>query len=319
MGLSPEDPLGISVVIVNWNGKTELAKCLESLRAQTFDGFETIVVDNGSSDGSLDLMRERFPEVSVIETGENLGFAEGVNRGIDASRASWIATLNNDAVADPRWLERLREAARAGGPDLGMLQSHINFTDPPNRVNSTGIVLFKDGTAMDRAYDTADRETLWSEDIFCPTAGAALYRRAMLENVRLPSGVFDRSFFMYFEDVDLGWRCRLAGWSARYVPLAIAHHRFRGTSKRHGSLFVPLHTKRNRVRTLVKNGSIGFILRGLPRTLSDATWIAFRAGFRSWLELLASIGQAWSQRRKVAQLVRKSRSLIERDWAGRLD
>jgi GT2 family glycosyltransferase len=319
MGLSPADPFGISVVIVNWNGKTELASCLDSLRAQTLDGFETIVVDNGSTDGSLELLRDRFPEIAVVETGENLGFAEAVNRGIDASRGQWIATLNNDAIADPRWLERLREAAQAGGADLGMLQSHVNFTDQPNRINSTGIVLFKDGTAMDRGYDTLDRETRWSEDIFCPTAGAALYRRAMFDEVRLPTGVFDRSFFMYFEDVDLGWRCRLAGWSARYVPRAIVHHRFQGTSKRHGSLFVPLHCKRNRLRTLIKNGSVAFIMRGLPKTLSDAWWIAFRTGWRSWLDLLASIRQAWSQRREVARLVRRSRSLIEMDWAGRRD
>ena len=264
MGLSSADPLGISVVVVNWNGKTELTQCLDSLRAQTFDGFETIVVDNGSTDGSLELLRDRFAEVSVVQTGENLGFAEAVNRGIDASRGPWIATLNNDAVADPRWLERLREAAQAGGVDLGMLQSHINFTDQPNRINSTGDLLFKDATAMDRGYDTLDRETRWSEEIFCPTASAALYRRTMFEEVAAP-GVFDRSFFMYFEDVDLGWRCRLAGWSARYVADAIVHHRFQGTSKRHGSLFVPLHCKRNRLRTLIKNGSISFIVRGLPK------------------------------------------------------
>jgi GT2 family glycosyltransferase len=317
MALELEDAFGISVVIVNWNGKTELAQCLESLNEQTFDGFETIVVDNGSTDGSLDLLRDRFPKVSVVETGENLGFAEAVNRGIDASRGRWVATLNNDAVADPCWLETLRRAAQAGGADLGMLQSHINFTDPPNRINSTGVLLFKNGNAMDRGWNTPDSGTAWSEDIFCPTAGAALYRRTMLDQVRLPTGVFDRSFFMYFEDVDLGWRCRLAGWSARYVPNAIIYHRFQGTSRRHGSQFVPLHCKRNRVRTLIKNGSISFIVRGLPQTLSDATWIAFRTGWHSWIELLVSIRQAWLLRRDVGRMARLSRNLIERDWAGR--
>jgi GT2 family glycosyltransferase len=319
MALSSADPFGISVVIVNWNGKTELAHCLESLRAQTFDGFETIVVDNGSTDGSLELLRDDFPEVKVLATGENLGFAEGVNRGIDASRGPWIATLNNDAVADPRWLERLREAAQAGAADLGMLQPRINFTDPADRINSTGVILFKNATAMDRGFDTPAREARWSEDIFCPTAGAALYRRKMLDEVRLPSGVFDRTFFMYFEDVDLGWRCRLAGWSARYVPDSVVHHRFQGTSKRHGSLFVPISCKRNRLRSLIKNGSMSFIVRGLPTTVSDATWIAAKAGWRSWLELLGSIREAWSERREVARLTRRSRNGLERDWAGRLD
>jgi GT2 family glycosyltransferase len=317
MPLEVDDPFGISVIVVNWNNRSELADCLASLRAQTFGGFETIVVDNGSTDGSLEMLQGEFPEVSVVATGANLGFAEGVNCGVGVSRGAWIATLNNDAVADPRWLEKLRAAAQTGRTTLGMLQSHMNFVADEGRINSTGLILLKNGNAYDRGYNHPNDNSQWSEDIFCPTAGAALYRRAMLDEVRLPTGIFDKSFFMYFEDVDLGWRCRLAGWSARYVSDSVVRHRFQGTARRHGKRFVPLQTKRNRLRTLIKNGSASFMIRGSWRTLRDAGWIAFRVGPRALLNLLSLIRDAFAQRRLVTQLVRQSRHQIEREWADR--
>jgi GT2 family glycosyltransferase len=314
-----EDPFGISVIVVNWNSRSELADCLASLRAQTIDGFETIVVDNGSTDGSLEMLSSDFPEVTVIPTGENLGFAEGVNRGVGVAKGAWIATLNNDALADARWLENLQKAARTGSSDLGMLQSHIVFTGREDRINSTGLVLFGNATVSDRGYDCVNGHASWSEDVFCPTAGAALYRRSMLDAVRLGSGIFDKGFFMYFEDADLGWRCRLAGWSARYVADAIVKHRFQGSSKRHGSRFVPLQCKRNRMLALVKNGSLPFIVRGFWRTLRDAGWIASFAGARAFLELFSSIRNALEQRRVVARMVRRGRRQVELEWAGRLN
>src|SRR4051794_19685469 len=106
-------PNGISVVIVNWNSKDDLLECLESLRAQTDQDFEAIVVDNGSADGSCEAVRSGYPEARLVEAGANLGFAEGCNRGIEVARGAWIATLNNDAIADPRWIEILRAAAKA--------------------------------------------------------------------------------------------------------------------------------------------------------------------------------------------------------------
>ena len=204
--------LRISVVIVNWNSKDDLSGCLAALAAQTDTDFATIVVDNGSTDGSVEMVRADFPGVFLIETGENLGFAEGANRGIEAATTAWVATLNNDTVVDPRWIEELRRAAREGGPRLGMLQSCVVFRKDPSRTNSTGVLLHPNGYAMDRDYDVPLRHGEVGDEIFCPTAGAALYRRAMLDEVKLASGFFDRTFFMYFEDVDLGWRCRLAGW-----------------------------------------------------------------------------------------------------------
>src|SRR5713101_5004469 len=109
------DPFGISVLIVNWNSRDALGDCLASLEAQTDGNFETVVVDNGSVDGSVEMVKERFARTVLVETGENLGFAEGCNRGIAVCTQPWVATLNNDAEASPDWICELRAAAKAGG------------------------------------------------------------------------------------------------------------------------------------------------------------------------------------------------------------
>jgi GT2 family glycosyltransferase len=317
MSVSRDETPAISVIIVNWNAKSELAQCLQSLQRQTLSTFETIVVDNGSSDGSLALLREQFPTVIVIEAGENLGFAQGVNRGLSLARGAWIATLNNDTVADPQWIERLQAVVETAPAELGMLQSHMAFRDDRNRINSTGLLLFRDATAADRGFGKADGSEHWSQEIFCPTAGAALYRRSMLDQVQLPTGIFDGSFFMYYEDVDLGWRCRLAGFTARYVPDAIVFHAFQGSSRRHGNRFVPLHCKRNRWLALARNASWSLVLRSSPRTLLDLIWIAFLCGPAALIEALPLVRAALSQRSIVTGLMRQRREDIERVWLKR--
>jgi GT2 family glycosyltransferase len=311
------DRQSLSVVIVNWNAKSELSQCLRSLEQQTDLRFEVIVVDNGSTDGSLELLREQFPSVLTLATGSNLGFAEGVNRGLASARGRWIATLNNDSVADPHWIEQLRAAAAKAGAEVGMLQSHMVFRDEPDRINSTGMLLFPDATAADRGFGQAAADSVWSEEIFCPTAGAAAYRRAMLDEVALVSGTFDRDFFMYFEDADLGWRCRLAGWSARYVREAVVRHAFQGSSRRHGSRFVPLQCKRNRLRTLAKNASLALLLRSSGRSLRDLWWIASHCGPGTLSQTLPMLRGAFAQRAAVTRLLRTSRQEVERTWLGR--
>lgn len=310
-------PFGISVVIVNWNSRGDLSDCLHSLRVQTDTAFETIVVDNGSTDGSVELVREQFPEVQLIATGANLGFAEGCNRGIEASNRAWVATLNNDAVADPRWIEQLRGAARTAAAHLGMIQSKIVFKQRQNRTNSTGVLMFRDGSAMDRDYDAPVRADDAPEEVFCASAGAALYRRSMLEETRLATGFFDRTFFMYFEDVDLGWRCRLAGWSAMYAPAAVVYHAFHGSADRHGSNFVFHQCYKNRIRCVLKNGSLRFILGASAKNIGDIVHVVLEGGVRLLPEFAKAARDGARQRKRVASLVTVDRNLVERRWMDR--
>ena len=312
------DPVDISVVIVNWNSRKDLADCLRSLEAQTDRDFEVVVVDNGSVDGSVEMLARDFPWVVALPTGENLGFAEGCNRGIEAARGSWIATLNNDAIADPRWIAEQRAAVRAGGPRLGMIQSKILFLQARHRTNSTGVLLFPNASAVDRDYDEKDRPAAaGAPEPFCPSAGAALYRRAMLDEVRLPSGFFDRTFFMYFEDVDLGWRCRLAGWEAIYLPEAVVLHAFHGSSKRKGRSFVEMHCRRNRVRMALKNASPLMLARTLPNVVEDVFWAMGIDGPAAAREFARAARDGVRQRRAVERRSRVARGAVERRWVVR--
>lgn len=303
-----------SIVIINWNCGDDLPTCLRALERQTDRGFEVIVVDNGSTDGSVDVVRRDYPWVTVIETGENLGFAEGCNVGIARASGEWIATLNPDTEPDPSWLAELRAIAKQGSSRLGMIQSRIVFRHDESRTNSTGVLVFRNATFVDRAFDKPAHPDEPSDEIFCASAGAALYRRAMLDDVRLPSGYFDKSFFMYFEDVDLGWRCRLAGWSAQYAPKAIVTHKLHASSKRKGDNFVARQCNYNRVRTLLKNASPDLLARALPRFFADIRWSVRQEGRGALYRYADAIRTSLAERPLVQKIAQVSPREIEERW-----
>jgi GT2 family glycosyltransferase len=303
----------LSVVVVNWNLREELAACLDSLRLQTHRDLEVIVVDNGSTDGSLELLAG-YSECRVISTGENLGFAEGCNQGILASTGEWVAMLNNDAVADAGWAEALVRSAASGPPRRGMLQSLMLFKQRPNVVNSTGIELAANGGGRDRLEGQERPVGLEEQEIFCCTAGAAAYRRQMLEQVKLTSGYFDRTHFMYSEDMDLGWRARLAGWSAAYVPSSVVYHRYHGSSHRHGNAWLVTMARSNRIRTLLKNASLPFLLKRTPGLVGAALEVLWHAKARGPRALASAVTTGLAARREVNALCTESRRTVENDW-----
>lgn len=307
----------VAVVIVNWNGCDVLRECLNSLHLQSVTGFEVVVVDNASTDDSVAMLARDFPEVKLVQSSENLGFAGGVNLGIAATERGLIITLNNDATADGAFIERLLARASQLPAEVGMYQAKIRFSNDPSRLNSTGIVMAANGHAKDRAYNGLDATDVSSSEVFCPTAGAAMYRREMLEAVRLQTGIFDGSYFMYFEDVDLGWRCRIAGYRAEYVDDAVVYHGFQTSSRKLESTFVPMQCKRNRLRTLVKNGSWRFLIRTLPTTIADTWWLIRHTRLREQLVLFSHVRTALGLRRFVQKLGRRSRREIELRWAGK--
>lgn len=216
-----------SVIIVNWNGREHLPDCLDSLAAQRFREFEAIVVDNGSTDGSVTLIRERYPWVRLVSLAENTGFAAGNNRGFAVARGAYLVTLNNDTWAEPDWLARLVAVADAH-PHVGMVGCRICSFSDPDVIDSLGLGICRDGMSRGRY-----RDRNWSslhmaevEDILMPSACAALYRRAMIEEV----GGFDEDFFAYAEDSDLGLRGRLAGWEALLASDAVVFHKYSQTA-----------------------------------------------------------------------------------------
>jgi GT2 family glycosyltransferase len=304
----------IAVVIVSWNGRDHLIPCLRALEAQTDRNFGTVVVDNGSSDDTLAMLGRDFPWVRTVVAGANVGFAEGTNLGIAASQSDWVATLNNDTVAHPTWIAALRAQAVRCEDRVGMLQSRLVLSGEPRRLHSTGVILFANGAAADRDFGAPVRPDDARDEIFCVCAGAALYRRTMLEQLRLESGVFDRRFFMYFEDVDLGWRARLGGWSAWYVPDAVVVHEHEGSSRRHGPDFALAHARRNRLRMIVKNGSWRLLARGAPLTLIDLATALCRSGPGELAGFARAARDGWRDRAAVTRLMRIDRRRVEKRW-----
>lgn len=239
----------VAVVIPNWNGRQIIGRALDSLESQSLKP-QVIVVENGSTDGSLDYLRKNYPGVRLIIHEKNKGFAGGVNAGIRQAlkdRCQYVALLNNDAVADKNWLKELVDAMEKS-PQAGAATGKI--TDAGGkRLDTTGDFYTSWGLPYPRgrgeiAGDQYDTHT----DVFATTGGASVYRAKMLEEV----GLFDEDFFAYYEDVDLSFRAQLAGWRILYVPTAVASHQIGATS---GSIkgFTTYQTMKNLPFLLLKN------------------------------------------------------------------
>ena len=210
----------VSVIVVNWNRRELLRACLKSLTKQTQSGFEIIVVENGSDDGSVEMMEAEFPAVRIIRNRENRGFCAANNQGIQASDAEFIALLNNDAEAGPGWLAALVDAFE-GRADFGMAASKILVWENPQKIDKAAHLIYPDGQNRGRGSGETDagqydrlEEALW------PDGCAAMYRRKMLDAI----GGFDEDLFAYADDAELGLRARIAGWRCIYVPSAVVRH-----------------------------------------------------------------------------------------------
>lgn len=212
-------------MVVNWNRVKLLRLCLESLARQTAPPLEVIVVDNGSTDGSVEMIERDFPATLVIRNTENKGFCAANNQGIDIAQGDLIALLNNDAEADAHWLAALAGVLE-GRPEIGMAASKILVHSDPGRIDKVGHLIFLDGQNRGRGTGQLDRGQFDKvEEVLWPDGCAAMYRRAMLSQI----GGFDEDFFAYADDAELGLRARIAGWGCLYAPDAKVFHR-RGTT-----------------------------------------------------------------------------------------
>ncbi|HHT9121803.1 MAG TPA: glycosyltransferase family 2 protein, partial [Candidatus Wunengus sp. YC63] len=236
-----------SIIILNYNGRHYLERCLESLQRQTFQGFKLILVDNGSTDGSLEWLKGLdLPALRLIANPENLEFARGNNQGIAQAAGRYIVTLNNDTEADERWLEELIRVAELAG-DVGMVASRIALFDRRSHLDSAGMAIYPDLLAKQRGRLGPFDGFPAVEEVLLPSACAALYRREMLEEV----GLFDEDFVAYCEDTDLGLRGRLRGWRCPYAPGAVVYHVYSGTGGAYSERKAYL-VERNRIWTAFK-------------------------------------------------------------------
>jgi len=259
-GARAPEPEGkrISVVIPTWNGREYLPRCLEALRAQQRLPDEVIVVDGGSTDGTVEFLEREYPEVTVVALPENRGFAGATNAGIRRAAGDYIATLNNDTEAHPAWL-RVLESALEAHPEAGHCASKMLRADDPGIVDSAGTVYRWDGWGeMIGAGERDDGRFDEDREVFGACAGAALYRRALFDEI----GLFDEDFFANYEDLDLDFRAQLRGRRCRFVPGARVLHIAGPTRKRLGRRAVFLGFLNN-LRVIAKNLPSGVVRRHL--------------------------------------------------------
>ncbi|RMG97104.1 MAG: glycosyltransferase family 2 protein [Chloroflexi bacterium] len=266
----------VSVVVVNWNGRSWLAQCLPSLQAQSFREFEIIVVDNGSRDGSVNWLNKNWPQVRVISLPQNTGFAHANNVGISAARGEYIVALNNDTRVGPDWLAAMVTAVSTA-PNIGMIACQIRIWDEPHLLDSAGIEVDQAGIAWNRGWRQPVTTATTPCEVFGPSGAAALYRRIMLEQI----GFFDTDYFAYYEDVDLAWRAQKAGWRCLYTPAACVWHKHSASARRTPTYKLFL-LGRNKWWTILKNYEWPALVKALPLILA--------------YDLLTMAGQVWQSR-----------------------
>ncbi len=287
-----------TVVIPNYNGERFLKPCLDALEAQTVKPARIIVVDNGSSDGSAELLRSAYPQVDLIETGENLGFSAAVNIGIKASTTDYVLLLNNDTEADPgmiEWLERaMMRHPRAFSAAAKMIQLYH-----PDLIDSAGDLYTVIGWGVNRGNGRSVSHYSRASHIFTACAGAALYRRKVFETI----GYFDEMHFAYLEDIDIGYRARLFGFTNIYEPKAIVCHVGSGTSGSKYNSFKVSLSARNNVWLNYKNmPDWQLVLNALPLALGVfvKTLFFIKKGFGK--DYLKGIKEGFKRRRELKRV-----------------
>lgn len=294
----------VTLVIVNWNGERFLERCLAALMTQTVEPHEVVLVDNASTDGSLEIVR-RFPSVRLIALAQNTGFARGNNLAMKAisAESEWVALINPDAFAEPRWLEMLLLAAKLN-PGFDVLGSKLLNASNPTVLDGAGDAYHISGLVWRLGHGapapTAAKE---AREVFSPCAAAALYRHSALRAL----GGFDEDYFCYVEDVDLGFRLRLARYRCLYVPQSVVLHVGSGTIGGQHSDFALYHGHRNLVWTFVKDmpGILFWVLLPLHMALNlvSIIWFALRGRggviLRAKRDALLGLPKIWRKRQQI--------------------
>jgi GT2 family glycosyltransferase len=333
---SSADAPGVTVICLNYKGETVLPDCLESLRRQTYPNLHVIVVENASGDRSAEIVRERFPEVELIENTENLGFGGGNNVGLAAVRTPLVLMLNNDTELDPECIAEMVRVMESD-PSVGAVASKILLKYNDLRIDAAGIEICPDGLALGRGRWHPKEDYADEAEVFFVSDCCGMYRMAMIESIRLEGfgrqgwEIYDEDFFAYADETDLGWRAQLAGWSSRYAPKAICYHCHSAST---GSVHPRkvYWVERNRIWVGVKSFPVWLLAWGSFYMVARYGWQAWgvfsgkgRAGefrkeysavrlalvlVKAWLGALWGLPRMWGKRRAIARTRRIGASRI---------
>ena len=290
----------VTVLILNFNGRRYLQQCLDSLLATDYPNFKTIVIDNGSVDGSVEFIRKNYPSVQVIRHDRNYGYAFAYNLVMDAIQSEYVALVNNDVVVEPSWLRHL--VFYAENPDVAAVTPKMKFLNDKARLNSTGGNCDLYGVGWNRGNGEVDRGQYDAvQEVFYGNGGALLIKKRVWREI----GPFDERYFMYGEDVDWCWQARLRGYKILYVPQAEVGHQWRGSG---GSIVYLL--ERHWLSTILKNYSLTTLALLIPKYFGLKTlktiWLVAHAESREKLAVLKSVlwnlstfRESWRKRIRV--------------------
>jgi GT2 family glycosyltransferase len=311
----------ISIIIPTWNRNDLALACLDSLRVQTFQAWEAIVVDDGSTDGTADTVKREHLRANVVRLDKNSGFCVAVNAGIERARAEFVLLLNNDMTLEPDFLERLMAAA--DGSDASLFAPLVLFQDEPELIYGAGDRLLANGRPESVGFRCLRGQFRFPTEIFGVSGGAGLYRREVFDKV----GILDERFVAYFEDSDLSFRARLAGFRAEFVEEAVAYH-IGSASIANRQWWRARQCYRNHALLVIKNMPAALLLRHggailaervhqFRRVVSSARCEfglvrALGVALGAWLSVLAAIPHALHERRRIQRTARMESGVLER-------
>lgn len=235
------DKMKVTIIIPNYNGKHFMEPCLASLKEQTCQDYKVLVVDNASTDGSLEYMKEHYPKIEVIALDKNYGFSKAVNVGIQHSTTPYVILLNNDTTVDPHYVEEMIKAIERS-PRIFSVSSKMIQMYHPELIDSAGDLYTLLGWGVCRGTGRPVSNYTEADEIFTACAGAAIYRRSAFSKI----GYFDENHFAYLEDIDVGYRAKIYGYKNTYCPTALVYHVGSGTSgSKYNSFKVKLSARNN--------------------------------------------------------------------------
>lgn len=257
-----KDPL-VSIIIINYNGKHHLQKCLPSLGAITYKKTEIIVVDNGSDDGSTEYIEKNYPETKVLKNEGNNGFAKANNQGLEVSTGKYILLLNNDTKVEPGFMEPLVNHLQEV-PECAAVQSKILLMEEPGKIDSTGSFLTRSGFLKHEGFNETDKGQYNKKRyIFSPKGACMLISKDAL----IKTTLFDENFFAYFEETDLAWRMWLAGYKINFIPKSVIYHEVGATSSKLRTEFIEYHSFKNRIASVFRNMGTPSLIFTLPANI----------------------------------------------------
>lgn len=252
----------VSIVMVTWNAIQHIERILKSLDEQTYKKIELIIIDNASADGTIEFIKLNCPDLEVIANNSNNGYCEAVNQGIKLCKGRYVMPLNQDMLLAPDFVEEMVRAIELND-EIGMVSGKLYKMKTDGTltgiIDSAGNVIFRDRTASDRGTGEIDSGQYDKNEYVFGSCGAApLYKREMLEDIKINGQYYDEFFFSYLEDIDLNWRAQIRGWKCLYAPKAIAYH---VRTKSASSKNTKMHCFKNRYLMMLKNDSLKDLIK----------------------------------------------------------